>query len=321
MKRLISVLLALACMCACLCMAVGAEGETLTPPTDFTFDPETGDYSFTTTDDNAGYYFIRIYPVVNGVESDRYVSSSKRINAGKLGEKSGTMDLSDMGWGEYNVKLITFPASGTNYVAPDPVVLTAFYGVGGKLERPEMMVIADGNTAEMIVDWYTLSDYKTYQMLPTVEFNVYSDEACTELVDQATYDLAPLGEAAMVHPAGGVMWKNYVQISKELTSDHAYIFGGECNYAFVPEATFTLPAGTYYVTCTALAPNDMIEGSEPSEAVSFTVTDEEPNDEYVATKTSLWQDPALMGVMNATAGQAEGRVDSGADQVTTSKLA
>jgi len=83
--------------------------------------------------------------VVNGTEANAYVSSSKRINAGKVGEKSGKVDVSAIGWGLDNVKLVSFTASGTDYTAPAPIILKAFYGVGGTLERPEMLVVADGN--------------------------------------------------------------------------------------------------------------------------------------------------------------------------------
>ena len=112
--------LLLTLLCLLLSLACMAAADELQPPTDFTFDPLTGAVSFTANDANAGYYFVRVYPVVNGSEATAYVASSKRINAGKTGEKTSKVDVSTIGWGLYNVKLVTFPASGTDYTAPPP---------------------------------------------------------------------------------------------------------------------------------------------------------------------------------------------------------
>ena len=55
--------------------------------------------------------------------------------------------------------------------------------------------------------------------------------------------------------------------------------------------------------------------------MTFTVTDEEPNGEFTAVTTSLWEDPKVMGVMNAQAGgTAEPRVDCGNTQTTSSTI-
>ena len=317
MKKLIALLLCALTLMSCAFCAFAEESDTLAAPTDFTFDTETGSYSFNMTDANVGYYFIRVYPVANGVESDRYVASSRRINGKKTGEVTGSMDISGIGWGTYNVKLISFAPSGKNYEAPSPVILTANYGIGGKLERPELLVITDGNEAEVIIDWYTLSDYYTFQMLPVIQFTVYDDEALTNVVAEGSTDLSPLGSEASVHPAGGIMWKNYTMYGK-----HDYIMGNECNYTLTPDFTATLPAGTYYVTAQAISGTDAIAASEVSEAVAFTVTDEEPNGEFTAVHTTLWEDPKVMGVMNAAAGgTAEPRVDCGNTQTTSSEIA
>lgn len=316
MKKLIALLLCVLTVMSCAFCAFAEETETLTQPADFFFNTETGEFSFTMTDANAGYYFIRVYPVVNGVESDRYVASSRRINGKKTGEVSGSMDISGIGWGTYHIKLITFAPSGKSYQSPSPVILTADYGIGGKLERPELLVITDGNEVEVIVDWYTLSDYYTFQMLPVIQFRVYADEALTEVVAEGSTDLSPLGSEASMHPAGGVMWKNYTMYGK-----HDYIMGNECNYTLNPDFTAMLSAGTYYVTAQAISGIDAIQSSEVSDVVAFTVTDEEPNGEFIAVTTSLWEDPKVMGVMNAIAGgTAEPRVDCGNAQVTSSAV-
>ena len=153
-------------------------------------------------------------------------------------------------------------------------------------------------------------------MLPVIHFTVYSDEALTNVVAESDVDLSPLGSEASVHPAGGIMWKNYTMYGK-----HDYIMGNECNYTLNPDFTVTLPAGTYYVTAKATSGTDSIADSEVSEVVTFTVTDEEPNGEFTAVTTSLWEDPKVMGVMNAQAGgTAEPRVDCGNTQTTSSAI-
>ena len=96
-----------------------------------------------------------------------------------------------------------------------------------------------------------------------------------------------------------------------------------CRFGIINDLyTYTLPAGTYYVTAQALSNDDaVVASSKPSEAVAFTLTDEEPNGEFTATQSSLWQNPTVMGVPTAVPGQAAGRVDAAQDQTTTSAIA
>jgi len=305
MKKLISALIA-ALMLTGLCAF--ALADTLSAPEDFVFDPMTGAYSFNAVDANAGYYFIRIYPVVGGVEGDRYVASSKRVNS-KVGEKTGTIDISGMGWGQYAVKLITFAASGTGYDTPDAVTLTVFGGVGGVLERPELRVVADGNTAMLAVDWLTCADYYAYQYLPVVTFTIYDDETCSNAVATVDADLGLLPDTMDNHPAGGYIWN--FQMGGVYACDLE-------NVELLPNATLTLPAVSYYATVQAISNEpENIASSQPSEAVPFVLTDEEPNGEYTFAVTSLWQNPNIMGVPCAIPGSAQGRVDAASAQETS----
>ena len=78
--------------------AAEASEDQLGAPTDFQIDPNTGEYSFNATDERVGYYFVRFYALdENGNETGEYITSSKRINGGKTGEYSGTLDLSGAG--------------------------------------------------------------------------------------------------------------------------------------------------------------------------------------------------------------------------------
>lgn len=318
MKKIIAMLMAV------LCLALGATAcaDELQAPTDFVFDPETGDITFTSNDDNAGYYFVRVYPVVNGEEAAAYVASSKRINAGKAGEKKGKLDVSTIGWGQYHVKLITFAASGTDYTAPSPIILNAFYGVGGKLEKPEMMVVADGNTVEVTIDRYTLSDWKTYQYMPTVRVSLYADEACTELV--AAQDVVTSEIVMDTHPTGSLIWPySLTEGHMNLTAAGGPMGGEGQQYCLTPEAALTVEtAGTYYVTIQAISEDEeKIASSEVSEVIAVELTADEPNyEDFTVVTTSLWTDPSVMGMPCAAAGGAADRVDAAQGQVTTATV-
>lgn len=284
-------------------------GGDLAAPTDFTADPESGAFSFTANDENMGYYFVRVFPVLNGVEQDAYVASSKRINGGKTGTLTGSFDASTIGWGTYHIKLISFAAAGTGAKAPDAVVLTADYGVGGTLERPEMLVITDGSEVQFIVDEYSLSDYKAYQYLPTAKFTVYSDAACTAEVKSEEFDLSTL--TMDTHPTGAYIWEY------NTSGNYPYINGT----TLVPQVTMTdLEPGTYYVTCTAVSSVSDIADSQPSDAVEFTVTADAPDYNFTTAATSLWQDPAFMGMPCAIAGEHDDRVDFGGTQTTSAVI-
>ena len=83
-----------------------------------------------------------------------------------------------------------------------------------------------------------------------------------------------------------------------------------------------LDAGTYYVTATAKGSDDgSISDSKPSDAVEFTVTADAETGQFVATKSSLWQDPtnSAMGA-GAEAGTYTDRVGFAAGQSTTAEL-
>lgn len=284
-------------------------GGDLAAPTDFTADPETGEFSFTANDENMGYYFVRVFPVLNGVEQDAYVASSSRINGGKTGTLTGSFDVSTIGWGTYHIKLISFAAAGTGAKAPQAVVLTADYGVGGTLERPELLVITDGREVQFIVDQYSLSDYKAYQYMPTVRFTVYSDADCTTEVRSEEFDLSTL--TMDTHPTGAYIW------GYNTSGSYPYINGT----TLVPQVTIDdLEPGTYYVTCTAISSVADISDSQPGEAVEFTVTADAPDYNFTTATTSLWQDPAFMGMPCATAGEHNDRVDFGGTQKTSAVL-
>lgn len=91
-----------------------ANQKDLTPlaqATNFTFDCETLEYSFTGVEE-AGFYFIRVYPVENGVESNSASFQSDKIDGKGAVTYSGTIEDQTLLAGEYNVYVV---ASGSGY--------------------------------------------------------------------------------------------------------------------------------------------------------------------------------------------------------------
>lgn len=302
-------------------------GETLSAPTDFTFDPVTGEYSFNATDPNAGYYFIRVYPVEeSGEEAIDYAASSSRIPGGSTGTMTGTVELPSMGWGTFRAKLITFAASGSGYETPEAVTLMAEYGVGLTLERPEMLVMASGSQVELVMDWFTLSDYYDYEYMPEMKFTFYSDAACTNEVYSETVDLEELTATVYSHPMG-YSWGHsysepslhYYEANGELTGFGPYV--GSQTYCFINNIyTYTLDPGTYYVTCQAISKLEYTNDSQPSTPVEFTLTEGEPTEDFTVGTTELWTDPPMSDIPSARSGARTDRVDFCGDQPIAAEI-
>lgn len=291
--------------------------QTLSAPTDFTFDPATGAYSFNAVDVNAGYYFVRCFAVdASGNEATTYTVSSSRINGGTTGTKSGTVDISGFGWGTYDIKLVTFAASGTNYAAPDPVMIKVNYGVGGVLEKPEMQVTTEGNLAEVVIDWYTINDLYMYAALGDCVINFYSDEGLTTVAKTDTVDLHALLDTIDVHPAGGYIW------GYSNDALHKNLAEGEKGYLY-DIYSYKLGAGDYWVTVQlkSSAPT-VFSDSKVSDAVKITLTDAEATGAtYVSAATALWEKPSVMGVPVAMKNHDNSkRVDYAGAQTTTAEL-
>lgn len=300
-------------------------------PSDLSIDFASGDFTFQSNDEGVGYYFLRVYNQGGSAAGEEYIASSSRINGGSAGELSGSVDLSVLAWDAYDFNLVGYAAAGSDAEAPEPQTFTYQLGVGGVMERPEMMVLADGNQAEFYIDLFTLSDWYKMQRMPEVRFDVYSDAECTQSVTSETVDLGDMAPQAAAGPwASGTNW------ATDAEALHKYLQppegGGQ---QMGPMAAPTEPVGlvsqlvveglepgTYYVTATALGTEDgKISDSQTSEAVEFSVTADEPTGEFTATKTSMWADPQL-GAMGASAteGTYPDRVDFAQGQTTSGEL-
>lgn len=308
--------------------AIAAETDaTLKQPEDFQFDPMTGEFSFTATDDRTAYYFVRIFPVEDGTEATEYLATSARIMGGSTGAVTGKVDLPAMGWGTFRIMLNAYPAAGSGLERPEPTKITAEYGVGLTLERPEMLAMVSGNQVELIVDWFTLSDYYTQEYLPEMEFTFYSDPECTDAVRSETVDLEQLAATVYRHPMGynwGSSYSEplprYYHSDGELTGFGPYVGGSD--YCFLYDIfPYTLDPGTYYVTCQALSKLEYTNDSAVSSAIEIVITDAEPSAEFVTGHTELWTDPAMSDIPSCKGGVRSERVDFCGDQPISARIA
>lgn len=305
----------------------------LTAPTDFRFDPMTGAYSFNAVDANVSYYFIRFFEVKDGEISGEYISSSKRIRGGKIGEISGVIDLSDVAWGSYAVSLNSFAAAGSEFISPDPVNVFANYGVGLPLERPEMLAMISGNEVQFVIDWWSLDNYMYYEYLPYAKITFYADEACTNEVFSDTVDLALLKDTLRKNPPGiEEIWGYTMAGGLHLyEAQGTPVEGGPVGslstnlyfcydlYAYSTES-MGIPAGTYYVTLQAIARDTYVQDSKVTPAITVTLTDDAPVAEYTMAATELWHEPGQMDMPGVNPGLQTDRVDFALEQPTVGEL-
>lgn len=83
--------------------------------TNLTFDCNTCTYSFTGVE-NADYYYIRVFAVVDGVESNSAEFQSDKINATSGNSYSGTLEGQSLLAGDYNIYVV---ASGSGYTSSE----------------------------------------------------------------------------------------------------------------------------------------------------------------------------------------------------------
>lgn len=334
MKKFCSILLAALLLISLCAFAQAEEAAALKAPTDFTFDPMTGAYSFNAVDENVSYYFIRFFEVKDGEISGEYISSSKRIRGGRTGEITGTIDLSDVAWGSYAVSLNSFAAAGSAFVSPDPVNIYANYGVGLPLERPEMLAMMSGNEVQFVIDWWSLDDYMYYEYLPYAKITFYSDEACTQEAYSDTVDLALLKNTLRKNPPGIIeIWGYTMTGGLHLyepqgtpveggpvgsLSDSIYFTNDLYSYS---TESMGIPAGTYYVTLQALSRDEYVLDSQVTPAIAVTLTDDAPAAEYTMAATELWHEPGQMDMPGVNPGLQKDRVDFALNQPTAGQLA
>ena len=89
--------------------------EPLGEASDFTFDFETLDYSFTGAE-NAEFYYIKVFPVTDGKESNSASFQSEKIDANEENKYSGTIAGEILLAGDYKAHVV---ASAAGYSSSD----------------------------------------------------------------------------------------------------------------------------------------------------------------------------------------------------------
>ncbi len=262
-----AVAVTLSAACALTACGDDANANVLPAPTNFTFDEQTGEFSFDGVE-NAGYYYVRYfgYNEIKDADDNIYLQTSERISGG-VGKKSGTLDMSSAVCGAYRVKLQVFAPSGTDYKAPPPVMKVFYKQEGVKLITPQFKLTSNGNRLTIHADEYVFATYLQYQQFPNITY--------------------------IVKDSGG----NVVQEIEHLKSDLIY----DLNltkmmnlYAFNDSATKTLNVspGTYTVQAVAKTPTldkKYVTDADVSETVSITVTATGES----SAQTTLFEEPTM----------------------------
>lgn len=308
--------------------ATQASSDTLAAPSNFQIDFSTGDFSFDANDEGVGYYFVRLYPVKDGQQQDEYIASSSRINGGDTGQKSGNLDLSKLSYGQFNFNLVSNAASGTDKQAPDTQTYTYNVGKGCTMETPEFLAVADGGELDLSLDFWTLSDWYDLQFMPQVEFDVYSDAACTQQVASQTYDCSSLEPTKAMGPASsGHIWPysadgTHLYLQPASGGQQAGPMAPSGPVELTPEVTFdSLDAGTYYVTAVAKGdPTFGVNDSAVSDPVQVEITGGAATGEFTAYPSSHWVDPEFTGMPKGESGQQTDRPGAPTTQTVTGEL-
>lgn len=163
--------------------------------TNLTFDCNTCAYSFTGVE-NADYYYIRVYAVVDGVESNSAEFQSDKINATSGNTYSGTLEGQYLLAGDYNIYVV---ASGSGYTSSEAqtsgksimmasATVTANWATGTE-EDPTVTATITITPGDSIVQTFTL-------VITDANGNeVYRNDAATS--EPITITAADLGVEAL----------------------------------------------------------------------------------------------------------------------------
>ena len=121
--------------------------EPLGEASDFTFDFETLDYSFTGAE-NAEFYYIKVFPVTDGKESNSASFQSEKIDANEENKYSGTIAGEILLAGDYKAHVV---ASAAGYSSSDIEV----DGTSTLLAAPS--VSANWDTEDELTETFTLT--------------------------------------------------------------------------------------------------------------------------------------------------------------------
>lgn len=204
MPKLVALLLSLAVCFALLC-GCGDEGGTTTPAgdgtvitvanspdevedndadktpldaaTDLTFDCNTLTYSFTGVE-NAEFYFIKVFPVENGKESNSASFQSDKINATEENTYSGTIEGQTLLAGDYMIHVVAsasgYKSSDTSISGTSTMMAAASLSANWNTDDPE------NTTAKItITAGDAIAQTFTVKVVNAEGTEVYSNESAT----------------------------------------------------------------------------------------------------------------------------------------------
>jgi hypothetical protein len=154
--------------------------------------------------------------------------------------------------------------------------------------------------------------------MPDLQLNIYSDEACTEVVSSEVIHLKDLEDTLSMNPTNAYyIWGcsiteglHWFQVFDENGEPYSMMFERGDKFVFTNDVySYELGAGTYYATAQAISTSEYSHDSEVSTVVEFTLTDDEPTADYVATNTELWEPPFIQDMPGSNPGLREDRVD------------
>lgn len=168
---------------------------TLEEVTDFTFDFNTGDYSFTGAD-NAQFYVVRVYSVENGAESVSALAQSDRIDADETNAYAGRLDAS-LTAGEYNAYVLavasgyspsTTLVSGVSTAMAKPAVSATWQG-----DEPDLSIKVTITAGDAIAQSYTVTvaqdgvEIWRSENVPAGELTLTADDIGAALTKDSVY--------------------------------------------------------------------------------------------------------------------------------------
>ena len=257
-------------------MAIGAAvlglagcGGALSAPADFTFDGD-GNYSFTAAK-SASRYVIEVFaedeaPEDNVITANMFPDVQMGITGGSDDVKAGTVeDMGAIPYGDYIAYIVAYGSDGNTETA-----YTETFRRAGKLPTPEVTAERNGWGCTVELSSDSVSSYQNTAAIYGFTANLYSDEACTQLVGSAEF-----GNEITQNPDSqpGPNADKYLGDTAEFTIEpvtDASLLGGD---------GFLVTPVVYYVQVVANGNDaDEVESSDASAVVSVEINGDKPEE-------------------------------------------
>lgn len=211
------------CLCLTLCACGGGKDNSLPTPTDFVMDETTGEFSFTGVEGADHYYvWLHSYDTETGEEGPE-PAASKRLGGG-TGTISGALDMDDLIYSAFIVKLIAYAPAGDASISDSEPAIYEF-SHSGNLSVPDFGYEQNGTSVTFHVSQDSLKNYAISERVTSYKFYLY-DEA-----GKLVQETAPIENIDWFTSTAGPML--------------IYNFS-------VSSIDVTVPEGTYTVKCQAI---------------------------------------------------------------------